>query len=114
LSTTIRRCRSLVAMLALTNGSSIPAAAATCTRAFVSFGRQDPPHPGPGCRNACPIRRSCPMPSVTSATSAPSTSQSSASALTYDSFIARKQLAAYFTISALAASVSTVGAPSRE
>ena len=53
------------------------------------------------------------MPSVTSAMSAPTRSHSSAIALTYDSFIARKQFAAYFISSADAASVSTVGAPSR-
>ena len=53
------------------------------------------------------------MPSVTSPMSAPTRSHSSAIALTYDSFIARKQFAAYLISSADAASVSTVGAPSR-
>ena len=53
------------------------------------------------------------MPSVTSEMSAPTRSHSSAIAFTYDSFIARKQFAAYFISSADAASVSTVGAPNR-
>jgi hypothetical protein len=53
------------------------------------------------------------MPSVTSEMSAPRRSHSSATAFTYDSFIARKQFAAYLTSSADAASVSTVGAPRR-
>src|SRR5690606_23612301 len=52
-------------------------------------------------------------PSVTAAISAPTNSHNSATALTYDNFTAKKQFAAYLTISALAASVSTVGAPNR-
>ena len=64
-----------------------------------------PPHPGPGFRNARPIRWSDPIPSTTSATSAPTASHIAAIALTKEIFIAKKPLAAYLIVSAEAASV---------
>jgi hypothetical protein len=46
-----------------------------------SFGKQEPPKPGPACRNFGPILLSSPMPRATSCTSAPTLSQRSAISL---------------------------------
>src|SRR5690606_13891890 len=113
LATTRCRCHALACTAACNSENSHPTDSATRNNAAASLGKHEPPHPGPGCKNACPIRRSSPMPSVTAAISAPTNSHNSATALTYDNFTAKKQFAAYLTISALAASVSTVGAPNR-
>src|SRR5215207_1868973 len=80
------------------------------TSAFVSLGKQLPPHPGPGLRNSLPIRLSDPIPSTTSATSAPTCSDRAAMALMNDSLVARKALAAYLISSAVAGSVTMNGA----
>ena len=37
---------------------SYPARTAVWSSAAVSFGKQEPPYPGPGCRNSNPIRLS--------------------------------------------------------
>ena len=50
------------------------------------------------------------MPSTTSAASAPTASQSAATALTNDSLVARKALLAYLMVSAEAGSVTISGA----
>ena len=52
------------------------------------------------------------MPSITSSTSAPTASHIAAMALTNESFIARKALAAYLIVSAEAGSVMMIGASS--
>ena len=75
------------------------------TSARESLGKQLPPQPGPGRRNAGPMRRSCPMPSITSSTWAPTDSHIAAMALMNESFIARNPLAAYLIVSADAGSV---------
>ena len=72
----------------------------------MSFGKQLPPQPGPGFRNSWPIRLSEPMPTTTSATSAPTCSDSAAMALMKEIFVARKALAAYLMSSAVAGSVT--------
>ena len=56
------------------------------------------------------MRLSEPMPSTTSATSAPTASQTAAIALTKEILVARKALAAYLMVSADAGSVTMNGA----
>ena len=56
------------------------------------------------------MRRSYPRPSSTSFTSAPTASHTAAMAFVNDSFVARKALDAYFTVSAEAGSVINTGA----
>ena len=85
--------RVFVSIIARSKRNSESTEADRFSSAEVAFGRQEPSHPGPGDRSAWPIRLSKPRPSATSATSASRHSHSSAIALTYDSFVARKQLA---------------------
>src|SRR5215475_5665269 len=49
--------------------------------AAVSFGKHEPPNPGPACRNFPAMRRSSPIPRAISCTSAPHRSQRSAISL---------------------------------
>ena len=80
--------------------------APSCISASVSFGKQEPPKPGPACRNFGPMRLSRPMPRATSCTSAPAFSQRSAISLMKVILVARKALAAYL--------ISSDGAPRGE
>src|SRR5438128_4265425 len=64
--------------------------------AIASFGKQEPPKPGPACRNFWPIRLSRPMPRATSCTLAPTFSARSAISLIKAILVARNELAAYF------------------
>ena len=65
---------------------------------------------GDGTRNLSPIRWSRPMPRTTSATSAPTASQTAAMALTKLILVARNALEAYLMVSADAGSVTMIGA----
>jgi hypothetical protein len=47
-----------VSMVARISLNSKSAASANCSNAFVSFGKHDPPQPGPGDKYSRPIRRS--------------------------------------------------------
>ena len=91
--------RRLRASLTATTVSTMRMGAPTCSAvrasASVSFGKQEPPKPGPGCRNLRPMRPSRPMPRATSCTSAPTASQRSAISLMKVILVARKALAAY-------------------
>src|SRR5690606_24545728 len=82
---------------------------ATESRAAVSLGKQEPPHPKPAPKNRGPIRESRPMPRVTSVMSAPTRSHKPAISLAKLIFVAKKALAAYLIISALVGSVATNG-----
>src|SRR5437762_2016892 len=79
------------------------------TKAWQSFGKHEPPKPGPACRNLPPMRPSRPMPRATSCTSAPTASQRSATSLMKVIFVARKALAAYLISSAVSSVVNTIG-----
>ena len=81
--------RSLALTVASTSVSGRPASAAVRTRASVSFGKQEPPKPGPACRNFDPMRLSSPMPRATCCTSASTASHRSAISLMKVIFIAR-------------------------
>ena len=70
--------------------SGAPLSCAVLTRASVSFGKQEPPYPGPACRNFEPMRLSSPMPRATSCTFAPTFSQRSAISLMNVILSARK------------------------
>src|SRR5919199_1370478 len=78
-------------------------------RASTSLGKQDPPQPTPAERKRDPMRLSSPMPYATLPTSAPTISQRLEISLTKLILVARKALAAYLSISALARSVVTNG-----
>src|ERR687893_578360 len=78
-------------------------------RAAMSLGKHDPPHPIPALRNLEPMRLSSPMPADTSVTSAPTNSQRFEISFIKLILVARKALAAYLIISALARSVVTKG-----
>ena len=67
----------------------------------MSLGRQPPPKPTPALRNLRPIRVSWPRASARSTTSAPATSQTSATALMKEILVARNALAATLTSSAV-------------
>ena len=60
-----------------------------------SFGKHDPPYPGPGCKNLSPILLSKPIPRAISSTSAPTFSQRSAISLIKIILIANIELLAY-------------------
>ena len=77
--------------------------------AEVSFGKQEPPKPGPACRNFGPMRVSRPMPMATSWTFAPTFSQTLAISLMNVIFVARKPFAAYLISSADSTFVTTNG-----
>ena len=87
-----------------------PASCAVLTSASVSFGKHEPPYPGPACRNFEPMRLSSPMPRATSCTSAPTFSQRSAISLMKVIFVARNAFAAYFVSSAVRRPVVRIGA----
>ena len=77
------------------------ASIASLVSASVSFGKHEPPKPGPGLRKRRPMRLSRPTPWATSITSPPTFSHRSAISLMNVTFIARKTLAAYLTSSAV-------------
>ena len=77
----------------------------------MSLGRQPPPNPTPALRNRRPIRASWPIASASATTSAPAASHTSPTALMKEILVARKALAATFTSSAVAKSVTTIGVP---
>ena len=79
--------------------------------AKVSFGKHEPPHPGPGFKNSKPMRLSKPIPKMTSVTSAPTASHSAAMALMKLILVAKKAFEAYLMVSAVVGSVSTIEAP---
>ena len=68
----------------------------------MSLGRQPPPKPMPALRNFRPIRASRPIASASRVTSAPVASQTSAIALMNEILVARNELAATLTSSAVA------------
>src|SRR6266516_2115537 len=75
----------------------------------MSLGKQDPPKPGPACRNFPAMRRSSPIPRDTSCTSAPHFSQRSAISLMKVILVARKALDAYLMSSAERRPVKRIG-----
>src|SRR4029079_7600242 len=77
--------------------------------AEVSFESQEPPNPGPACRNFGPMRESRPMPMATSCTFAPTRSQMLAISLMKVIFTARKPFAAYLISSDDSTFVTTKG-----
>ena len=79
----------------------------------MSFGKQLPPKPGPGCKNFGPILLSNPIPLATICTFPPVFSQRFAISFINETFRARKALEAYFIISALSISVKRTGASLR-
>ena len=111
LPTTRRFCSSLTSMTEVSSWKWYPELPASCLSAETSLGKQVPPKPMPACRNAGPMRRSSPMPSATTATSAPTSSHTLAISLMKLILVARKALDAYLTISALGTLVRTTGAP---
>ncbi len=54
--------RSLTASIASSRSASRPCSCIVRISARTSFGKQDPPYPGPGKRKAEPMRPSAPMP----------------------------------------------------
>ena len=111
LATTRSNWASLTANTPSNNSNRYPASCAIRTNARVSFGKHDPPHPGPGRRNSRPIRRSSPKPTTTSSTSAPTPSHTAAIVFTNDNLVAKNAFAAYLMVSADAGSVTTTCAP---
>ncbi len=108
----MRRCtRSLTDSTASMISKRSPCSSAICATARVSFGKQEPPKPGPGWRNFGPMRLSSPMPRATTWTSAPTASHSSAISLMKEILVARKALEAYLIISADSTLVITKGTP---
>ena len=81
---------------------STPSSPARAMNARMSLGRQPPPKPRPAFRNLRPMRSSYPMASASPVTSAPVASHSSAIALMKEILVARKELAATLTSSAVA------------
>ena len=110
LSTIHRRCDSFASIDARTSVNGRSTSSAIAASAAVSFGKHEPPHPGPGCRKRSPMRLSRPTDPRTSRTSAPRSSQSSATLFAKLIFIARKPFDAYLTSSALAAFITTTSA----
>ena len=94
-----------------------PESRAIWAAARVSLGKQEPPKPGPACRNFGPIRLSSPIPLDTISTSAPQASQICATSLMKEILVARKPFEAYLISSAVSTSVTMSGtsaAPSGE
>lgn len=108
--TTRSNCRSLLATVLSSCANGSPSCRATCASARVSFGRHEPPQPGPAARNFGPILGSIPRTRIISCTSAPAASQIFAIALTKLSRVARKAFAACFVSSAVGMSVTITGA----
>ncbi len=106
-------CRSFTASTAARRSNDIPTSRADWISAFTSLGKQDPPYPGPGKRNAGPIRRSVPIPCRTIFTSAPTCSQNSAIWFMNEIRVASIALAAYLVTSAEARSMKRIGLPVR-
>ena len=101
---------SLTASTASTIRNGTSWSSAILTSARVSFGKHEPPKPGPACRNFEPMRLSSPMPRATSCTSAPTFSARSAISLMKVILVARKALAAYLISSAVRRAVNISGA----
>src|SRR6266508_4072541 len=88
---------------------------AAATRAWTSFGKQDPPKPNPAFMNFGLTRGSRPTPSTTSSTlMPPNASQMFASSFAKETFVARNAFVAYLTISAVRRFVAIVGACTEE
>ena len=86
----------------------IALSSAVTRNARTSFGKHEPPQPGPGSKNLLPILESLPIPNKTSFAFAPTDSHKAAISFTYESLIARKLLDAYFINSAEELSVIIV------
>ena len=89
--------------------TSTPLSCAVARKARMSFGRQPPPKPRPGERNLRPIRSSMPIASASLITSAPEASHISAITLIKEILVARNELAATFTSSAVSRSMVSAG-----
>ena len=81
--------------------------------ALTSFGKQLPPYPIPGKRNDGPMRRSDPTARRTWSTSAPNNSHTLAISFMNEILVASSAFAAYLHNSALAVSITMMGAPVR-
>jgi hypothetical protein len=103
------RCLSLTATAASRSTGTYSYSPATARRAATSLGKHEPPQPIPADKKREPIRSSRPMPCATLRTSALTSSQRLAISLIKLTLVARKALAAYLIISALARSVVTNG-----
>jgi hypothetical protein len=108
-SITRLRWVSFTATVASRSGVSCPNSLAAALRAETSFGKHDPPHPMPAFKNLDPMRPSSPMPLATLPMSAPASSHKVEISFMKLILAARKALAAYLIISALARSVLTKG-----
>ena len=86
-----------------------PFARAIAASAWTSLGKQLPPYPTPGKRNANPIRLSWPIPRRTSSMSASIRSQRFATSLMKLIFVDNSALATYFVISALSGDMTRKG-----
>ena len=103
------RCSSLMCMTSSSKRNSYPHSRATSRNAFRSFGKQEPPYPMPGFRKRGPMRLSVPIPWHTCCTLAPTDSQTDATALMNEIFIARNALEACLISSALLVLVTING-----
>ena len=99
------RCRSLMAWVACSMLSSVPASVAMWARARTSLGKHDPPQPQPAYKKWLPMRESLPMPSRTCSISAPTFSASSAISFIKLMRVASMALATYLVSSALRTSI---------
>ena len=106
-STTRLCARSLLSIDAVKSGITIPTFSAAALSAGRSFGRHEPPQPGPGSRKRLPIRSSRLTPFLTSVMFAPICSQNAATSFMKESRIANRQFETYLIISADDLSVIT-------
>ena len=108
---TLRAIARLRVWLTATTDSTIrkgtPKSCAVLSSATASFGKHEPPNPGPALRKRAPMRSSRPIPRATSSTSAPTSSQRSAISLMNVILVARNALAAYLMSSAVRRCVKT-------
>ena len=102
-------CFSFACIAASITLNSSPYFLAISTIAFVSFGKQDPPYPGPACKNFGDILPSCPIAFAICCTSAPTFSASKAISLINEILTAKNAFDAYFIISAVSTLVNTNG-----
>ena len=79
--------------------------------ARISLGKQPPPNPIPACKKRLPIRGSYPIAFAKTVTSPPAASQTSAIALINEILVAKKELAATLTSSAVGRSARIQGVP---
>ena len=86
-----------------------PSSSALAIKARMSFGKQPPPKPMPLRKNCEPILASMPIASASETASAPAASEISAMALIKLILVARKLLAATFTNSLVATSITKNG-----